>query len=116
MKLGRLINSFRNAVRGLRFVFRQEPNFRLQLAIAALVILLSVALQVERSDRVILFLLILAVLSLELVNSAMEWLTDIVKPRLHDQVARIKDMMAAAVLLASLGAAAVGIIIFWPYF
>lgn len=116
MKSHRLINSFRNAGRGFGFVFRHEQNFRLQLLAAAAVLLLAAALPVALSDRLILLLLIFAVLSLELVNSAIEWLVDMIKPRLHDQAARIKDIMAAAVLLVSLGAAVIGAMIFWPYF
>lgn len=112
----RFTQSLRNALRGLGFVFRHEQNFRIQLVVASIVVAASAVLEVERADRITLYLLILAVLSLELTNSAFEWLLDLVKPRLHDQVAEIKDIMAAAVLLVSAGAAVIGVIIFWPYF
>lgn len=55
------------------------------------------------------------VLILEVVNSVFEQLVDLLKPRLHYVVGEIKNMMAAAVLLASLAAAVVGGVIFWPY-
>ena len=115
MNFRRLIHSLHHAILGFVFVFRHEQNFRIQLVAAAAVIVLAVALRVSAPDRVALLLLIFAVLSLELLNSAIEWLVDIVKPRLHDQVARVKDIMAAAVLLVSACAAFVGLMIFWPY-
>jgi diacylglycerol kinase len=59
---------------------------------------------------------IMAVLVLESLNTIFEHLSDILKPRLHDYVRIIKDIMAATVLITSLGALVVGIIIFWPYF
>ena len=52
---------------------------------------------------------------MELANSAVERVTDILKPRIHDYAKEIKDIMAAAVFLASFVAAVVGLIIFLPY-
>ena len=115
MNFRRLTQSHHDAFRGLRFVFRHEQNFRIQLAAAVVVILLMAGLRVEREDQISLLLLIVALLTLKLVNSAVEWLVDIVKPRLHEPAARVKDIMAAAVLLVSAGAAVVGMLIFWPY-
>lgn len=66
-------------------------------------------------ERVILLLAIASVLVLELLNSMIERLVDLVKPRLHGYVRDIKDLMAAAVLVASLFALAVGSIIFFPH-
>jgi len=67
-------------------------------------------------ERIALFLVIFAVLVVELVNSMFERVVDILKPRIHPYAQLIKDITAAAVLLASVGAVIVGIIIFWPYF
>lgn len=41
---------------------------------------------------------------------------DILEPRVHPYAKTVKDMMAAAVLIASIGAAFVGVVIFWSYF
>ncbi|MFH1430007.1 MAG: diacylglycerol kinase, partial [Candidatus Uhrbacteria bacterium] len=56
-----------------------------------------------------------SVLVLECCNSAMERLIDLLKPRLHGYVKEVKDVMAGAVLIASLVAVAVGVVIFAPY-
>jgi diacylglycerol kinase len=55
------------------------------------------------------------VLVLEIINSIFERIVDVYKPRLNPYVRDIKDMMAAAVLIASLGAAIIGLMIFIPY-
>jgi diacylglycerol kinase len=56
-----------------------------------------------------------AVLVLELLNSMLERLVDLVKPRMHGYVRDIKDLMAAAVLVTAGFAAVVGLIILLPY-
>jgi diacylglycerol kinase len=64
---------------------------------------------------VILILLIALVLTLEILNTIIEHMVDIVQPRLHESVRTIKDMMAGAVLVSSLGSVIIGLIIILPY-
>jgi diacylglycerol kinase len=52
---------------------------------------------------------------MEVINSAVERVTDVLKPRISSYVKEIKDIMAAAVMLASFVSVLLGIIIFWPY-
>ena len=80
-----------------------------------LVLLLAAFFGVRIYEWILLILLIGAVWTLELVNSIIERLADAFKPRLHSYVKDVKDIMAAAVLIASLIAGAVGITIFYPY-
>lgn len=110
-----IASSFQNAGRGVLVAFRTERSFRLQSLAATVVILLMMLLPLTTLERVILLLAIAAVLVLELLNSMVERLVDLVKPRLHGYVRDIKDLMAAAVLIASLFAAAVGMIILFPH-
>lgn len=67
-------------------------------------------------EMVAVFLLIVMVLTVEVLNTALERFADLLKPRLHHYVGAIKDIMAAAVLVTSLGALIIGIIILGPYF
>jgi diacylglycerol kinase len=113
--LRRFFHSFTFAWRGVRYVFSHEQNFRIQLVISLVVVGAMVGFQVRRSEVVVLLLLILLILILELLNSALEKFADIVKPRLAIQVQVVKDILAAMVLIASLGAMVIGAIIFWPY-
>lgn len=72
-------------------------------------------LQVTRAEAVVLILVIAGVLIMELFNTVMERVVDILKPRIHPYARLIKDLMAASVLLASLLAIFIGILIFYPY-
>ena len=56
------------------------------------------------------------VILMEIANSAIERVTDVLKPRIHDYVKEIKDITAAGVMVASFIALIIGAIIFWPYF
>jgi diacylglycerol kinase len=75
---------------------------------------LGIYFRVSKSEAVALILVASSVLVLELINSTLERVVDYMKPRLHHYVEVVKDMMAGAVLVASLGAAVIGIIIFYP--
>lgn len=107
--------SFSHAWRGLLLAFRTERSFRLQVAAAIGVLFLCLAVPFRGWERALLLLATASVLVLELLNSMVERLTDLVKPRMHAYVRDIKDLMAAAVLIASLFAAALGVLILWPY-
>lgn len=95
--------------------FRTERSFRIQTFVGLVVLLLLVILPLSLWERVILLLAITAVLVLELLNSTVERMADLMKPRLHEYVGDIKDLMAGAVFVASLSAALIGILILWPY-
>lgn len=107
--------SFKAAFRGTRYAFRHERNFRIEIYIAILVILAMIILQVSGWHVVILAVMIAWVLAMELVNTATERIVDILKPRIHPYARVIKDLMAAAVLLSTCGAATIGLIVLLPY-
>ncbi|MFA6511596.1 MAG: diacylglycerol kinase family protein [Patescibacteria group bacterium] len=110
-----IFNSFRYAFRGVKEVYRTELNFRLQITASLLVLLFVLLFQVRPKDAAILFLMMALVLILELVNTALERFVDLVKPRVHIYARSVKDIMAAAVLIASLFSLAIGLLIMWPY-
>ncbi|MBI5728952.1 MAG: diacylglycerol kinase [Candidatus Magasanikbacteria bacterium] len=116
LSLRRLTQSFQDARRGLAHVFRAEQNFRLQVMAAALVLAVVFYFPLRQWETVVILLLIVMVLTMEILNTALERFTDLLKPRLHHYVGAIKDMMAAAVLVTSLGALIIGTIIVGPYF
>jgi diacylglycerol kinase len=104
------------AAKGLHHIFTHEQNFRIQCVIGLFVFLCSIFLPLGTIERIVIIGLILMVLILEICNSVVEQLADILKPRLNYQVKSIKDMMAAAVLIAALGSLGIGAYIFTPYF
>lgn len=115
MNIRRLVQSLEEAGSGIVYVFIHEQNFRLQVFISLIVIFLVWLLALSKAEIIVIFLLIILVLILELLNSAVEKLSDILMPRLSLQIQIVKDIMAGMVFLASLGALIIGFIIFWPH-
>lgn len=111
----RFVKSVRYAIAGFRYTLAHEQNFRIHVLAALIVILFALLFGVEVWEAIVLLLVITSVLILEILNTIFEKLTDLMKPRLHHYVGVIKDLMAAAVLLAALGAGVIGALIFFPY-
>jgi diacylglycerol kinase len=107
--------SFRHAWRGLRYAVLNEKNFQNELAVGILIMIAMVYFHVTRAEMVVLFLVIAGVLIMELLNTIMERVVDILKPRVHPYARLIKDLMAASVLVSSILAIIIGLIIFIPY-
>lgn len=116
LSVKRLIHSFRDAWHGLVHVWKHEQNFQIQVFIAFLVMLAIWYFPLRRYETIVLILLIVSVLAMELMNTALEYFADLFKPRIHPYIGLIKDIMAGAVLITSVGALTIGIIILGPYF
>lgn len=114
--LHRLLNSFRFAWRGLGHLMRSEQNFRAHTVAALAAIILGIYFSIKIWQWCLIVLLIGLVLVLEILNTVFERMVDMLRPRLHEYVGDIKDMMSAVVLVVSLASAVIGVLIFWPYF
>ena len=114
-RLKEFCHSFRHALRGLVYALKNEKNFQNEVAIGVLVVFGMFYFHVTRSEMVVLFIVIMEVLVFELLNTIMERIVDILKPRVHPYAKLIKDLMAGTVLLSSILAIIIGLIIFIPY-
>jgi undecaprenol kinase/diacylglycerol kinase (ATP) len=107
-------NMFINAFEGLAYFFRHERNGRIQSVIAIFTMALAAFFHIGSMEWIIVLICTGSVLSLEMLNSALEKLCDFVHPGLDARIKIIKDMAAGAVLWASIISAAIGTIIFLP--
>jgi diacylglycerol kinase len=107
--------SLKIAFYGLISAFKEERNFRIQVLIAAFVVMLIGFFGLNPIETSILLLTIMAVLSFELINSQIEKFLDILHPDHHPRVKIIKDFSAGAVLLSAIGSVIIGVLIFWPH-
>jgi len=112
----RLFKSFGDALRGLQQAFKTEQNFRIQVVVGILAIAAAFLLSLHTWEIILVILLVTLVLTVELLNTAFEYVTDLLKPRLNYHVFLVKDVMAGAVLVTSVGALIMGVIIFYPHF
>lgn len=111
----KLIRSFGHAIQGLRTFLRREQNARIHAVAALLALGLSAYWRIEPWEWVAVVLAIAMVLAVEMLNSAMEVLCDHVTPERHPQIKMVKDLAAAAVVVAALGAFVVGLVVFLPH-
>lgn len=116
LSIKRLFQSFHYASRGILTAWKFEQSFRIQVLMAVVVVFLMFWFDLPLWQVVALVLLIILVLTLEIINSILERFVDVFKPRIHPMVQEIKDLMAGAVLIASVGALIVGLLILLPYF
>jgi diacylglycerol kinase len=108
------VNSLKAALQGLSYAIRHELNFQIEVACGVIAIVLGIVLSITQLEWLVLILMIGLILGLELVNTGFERLADVNTPRFSPQIKIAKDVSAAAVLLASIAAAAVGFWLFAP--
>lgn len=106
-----LVNSFRDAISGFWLAFCQERNIHIQLFAAVVVIIFSLLIRINLVELLIVFLLIGGVISLELINTSIERVVDLVTRDRHPMAKAAKDTAAAAVWWFSVIAAGIYAII-----
>jgi diacylglycerol kinase len=112
----RRMNALSNAWSGIRLAAMEEDHVRIHLSAAVLVIFMGAWFSVTSLEWFMLLACIVLVITLELVNSAIERLCNVVMPEPHINIKYVKDVCAAAVLIASIFAVITGLIVFIPYF
>ena len=113
--LDKKVNSLRNALAGIAIAWKEELNFRIEIGCGILALIAAWFLGVSPLELLIIMLLIGFVLSAEALNTALEEFCDMVQRNPDPHIAKIKDLAAAAVLIASFTALVVGAAIFIPY-
>ena len=108
------LKGFVYAFNGLVVFFRNERNGKIQLLIAVLIVAVGFWLHISAAEWMTVLACIAAVLSLEMVNSAIEKLCNLVQPGYHPAVRVIKDISAGAVLWVAILSTIIGAIIFLP--
>ncbi len=109
------IRSFGFAFEGLWNSFKSEAHLQILLLSTILVIAAGFYFDVSKMEWIILILCCGIVMSLELTNSSIERLCDAFTTEIDPKIKYVKDVMAGAVVWASIMAAVIGVIIFYPY-
>lgn len=107
-------NSLKNALNGIKNVFSDGRNIRIQICFAIVAIVLGVVLKISLIEFLILILTIFFVLVSEFINTALENLADLYTTEYNEKVKNIKDIAAGTVTLSAVASIIVGIIIFLP--
>lgn len=107
--------SFKNAFRGLWYVYTTQPNFTIHTIVALLAIFLGWRLAIAETEWLILTFTIVLVFVAEMINTALESICDLVTQEWRQSAKVAKDVSAAMVLVVAIGAVVVGLIIFGKY-
>ena len=112
-KLYSLAKSFKYALNGIRFCVRHEKNMRIHIVAALYVLYFSQFYNFTRAEYILLILTCVIVLSLEMLNTAIEVVIDKVSPE-YSALAKVgKDVAAGAVFVSALAAVIIGVFLFW---
>jgi len=112
----KFIKSFKFARAGAEHALKTQRNLWIHFFIALCVLAVAVWLQVSLPELAVLTVAIFGVIVAEMFNTAVEELVNILSPEHRAQAALAKNVAAATVLLASIGAIVVGGLIFIPRF
>ena len=107
-------SSFRYAFQGIKWLITTQPNFVIHIIATFVVILAGFYFKISAMEWLALILTIALVWITEAFNTAVEFLVDLISPEYNPLAGKIKDITAAAVLLAAIMAVIVGAIIFLP--
>ncbi|HKB88869.1 MAG TPA: diacylglycerol kinase family protein [Patescibacteria group bacterium] len=109
-----LFTSFKFAFEGLKSAFIKGRNFRIQIAATVLVFILGLIFNLSSLEWLDLVVVITLVLILELINTSIEAMVDLVSPEIHEKAKLAKDVAAGAVFIASVGSVIIGVLVFLP--
>lgn len=107
--------SFKNAFAGLTWALRTQPNFRVHLTCSLVAASLGLYLGITNTEMAIILFTILLGLSAEMINTALEAMTDLITTEWKQQAKIAKDVAAGMMLLVAIGAILIAIFIFTPY-
>lgn len=107
-------DSFKNCIDGLRFININEDNFKREILLGIITLVLSYLLKIDKIEFIIIIIVIGLVLVSEIINTAIERLVDSVSPKYNKLAGEVKDIAASSVLLMCIFSLVVGVIIFVP--
>ena len=97
-------------------MLRTERNFQIEVFALIINLFLIVFLQLSQYDAAVILMSCFAVLSAEILNTAIEKICDIIQPEYDGRIKFIKDISAGAVLILAISSVFVGVLVYSKYF
>lgn len=107
-----IYDAFNNAIKGIIYSFKTQRNVKIQYLIAVLVLLLSLFINIEKIEFLILCMTISLVIITELINTAIEKTVDLFVDVYHPIAKIAKDVAAGAVVISCINSVVIGFFIF----
>ena len=108
------LQSLKYAIQGIKYVFFNERNLKIQLLFAVFAVVVSVFLKLTDVEWILLCLTIGMVLFAEMLNTAIEIVLDLYSQEYDENIKIAKDISSGAVLLTSIMSVAIGGILWIP--
>lgn len=113
-KNSNFIQSLLCALKGILYVFKNERNFRLHIFLTVIVFFMSLLFRLNTFEFLIVLIMVCIVLLLEIINTIIENIMDFITDSYNENIKKIKDISAGAVLIAAIISSIVAFIIFIP--
>ena len=110
----KLIKSFTYAWAGIKACFKSESNFRIHIIAAITAVVFSLLLNISATEWIAILFCIAFVIVMEMINTAIEKLCDVVYLEQHQVIKKVKDIAAGAVLVSAVFSLMTAAIIFLP--
>lgn len=110
----KLLKSFKYAFDGIYTGIKEEQNMKIHITIMILVIIFGIMLKISKAEWIICIILFGLVISMELINTAIENTVDLITKEKNEQAKIAKDVAAGAVLVSAIASAIIGLIMFVP--
>ena len=108
------LQSFKFAIEGILLLFKTEHNAWIHILSGLIVTFLGIYLKLSKTEWCFIVFAIGFVFVTEILNTSIEYLTDLVSPNYNEKAKKVKDLAAGGVLFSTITAVIIGLIIFWP--
>jgi len=112
--MNKRVKSFGYAGKGIRSVFRSEPNMKIHVLVAVLVLISGFLFKISLTEWLLCMVCFGLVLGAEMINTSIENLVNLVSPEQNPLAGKAKDAAAGAVLICAIFSAIIGLLIFIP--
>jgi diacylglycerol kinase (ATP) len=116
MKPTSWVQSANLAIDGIIYSVKTQRHMRYHLFAALIVLILSLVLNISRTEFTLLCMAIVLVLVTEMLNTSIETTVDMISEEYHPKAKVAKDIAAGVVLIASLGALTLAYLVLYPAF
>ncbi|MDF1498606.1 MAG: diacylglycerol kinase [Patescibacteria group bacterium] len=110
-----MVEKFKYGFGGLKYFLLKDKSVQIQFIIAIIVIAVSLILKINNTELFIILMLCGNVIALEMINSAIEMISDIIDSNHNTKIKQIKDCAAGFVLIMSIITLIIGLWILVPY-
>lgn len=114
MKSKNIVNSFKYAIMGILSSLKSERNMKVHFFFVVAVVVLGFIYKISLNEWIFCLICFAFVITAEMINTAIEIVTDLAMPKINEKAKLAKDISAGAVLVSAIISIIVGLIIFIP--